>query len=140
MDFIAGDLSIFLAAIAGVALGAFWYSPYGFGKRWMREMGFTPESMKMMRLTPLQAMTLGFIATLVMSYVLAYVLGLVEQIMGGLDLVLALRVAFVLWLGFVMPLNLGAFLWENKTLMLFLINASYYILTLLAMAAIIALV
>jgi uncharacterized membrane protein len=39
-------LSIIVAAVSAFVLGFFWYSPMLFAKRWMKENGFTNESMK----------------------------------------------------------------------------------------------
>lgn len=39
-------LGIGLAAVADMGLGAFWYSPTGFGKIWMKKMGIEkPEDL-----------------------------------------------------------------------------------------------
>jgi hypothetical protein len=36
-------LAVLVAAIAGWAVGAFWYSGVLFGKKWQKELGFTDE-------------------------------------------------------------------------------------------------
>jgi hypothetical protein len=42
------------------------------------------------------------------------------------------------WLGFMMPLNIGAYLWENKPFKLFALNTAHYLVSLIVMAAILA--
>jgi uncharacterized protein YacL len=129
-------LSVLVAGIAAMILGALWYGPV-FGKPWMRMMGFTKENMKAMKMTPAVAMALGFVAALVMAYVLAQLLALAEMTYGELSLSGALQDAFLVWLGFVAPVTLGVVIWEGKPWKLWFLNAGYYLVSLSIMAAII---
>ena len=135
MDIFTNYFAVFFAAIASFAIGAFWYSPLGFGKPWMTMLGMSPEGMKDMRLSPIQAMSLGFIGGLITSYVLAHFVFLFAP---G-DWVGALQLGFWIWLGFQAPILFGSFLWENRPLKLFLINGSYQLVTLLVMSLILTL-
>jgi hypothetical protein len=73
-----------------------------------------------------------FIASLVMFYVLAYVIGLMGMAgVGG-----ALRGAFWVWLGFVVTMKLGDALWGGK-MVLFWLSIGNSLITLLVGAAII---
>ena len=125
--------AVLVAALAAMVIGMLWYGPL-FGKRWMNLAGLTPKSMKKMKLSPMFAMVLGFVATLVTAYVLSISIGVFKLI----NLPFALKVAFWLWLGFVAPVQLGVFLWEGKSFKLFVLNTSYNLVSLLAMAAILA--
>src|SRR3989344_8715882 len=60
MDITISYVAVMGAAIVAYAVGALWHSPVGFGKYWMRLMGFDEHSMKSMPLSPTQAMTIGF--------------------------------------------------------------------------------
>ena len=63
-------LAVLVATIASFVSGFLWYGPL-FGKKWQKMMNFTEKSMKSMNLTPMKAMTLGLITTLITVYVLA---------------------------------------------------------------------
>lgn len=39
-------LAVGIAAVAAFGLGALWYSPVLFGKRWQHNLGFTDESLQ----------------------------------------------------------------------------------------------
>lgn len=124
---------VFFAAVASYIFGALWHGPV-FGKYWMNLMGFTKNSMKKMKLTPLMAMTLGFIVTLLVAYILAHfvVYMAVDTINEALGL------TFWLWLGFQAPIIFGGFLWEGRTFKLFTFNAIYRYLELGIMAVVLA--
>ena len=121
------------AAIASMIIGMLWYGPL-FGKPWMKLMGITPQSMKKMKLTPGKAMTLGFIVTLVVAYVLDHFVKYVQATSFGA----AAQLGFWLWLGFLAPILLASFLWENKPFKLFVLNAAYRLVEVIVMAAILA--
>lgn len=138
MEFDINYLGVLAAAVAGFAVGAFWFSQIGFGKWWMREMGYTPERMKAMKMTPAQSTALGFVAFLVMSYVLAHVVDLGRIAAHSIDVLDGVMIGFWMWLGFVMPINAGIVLWENKSVKLFLLTTTYYLVALLLMGAVLA--
>ena len=125
--------SILVAALAAMAIGAFWYGPL-FGQQWMRAMGWDPSDKAKM-----EAMKKGvgmsyfwqFIASLVMAYVLAVFimkLGLVG-FMGGVN------VAFWAWVGFILTIKFGDSLWGGKK-DLFWISSGNMLLTMLVMGAV----
>lgn len=123
-------LAIVVAAIVSFAVGALWYGPV-FGRYWMGLMGFTPESMRAMKMTPARAMTLGFISQLVFAYVLAQFVGFV-----GVDVWGAATLAFWIWLGFYATTTLGGYLWEGKSFKLVAFNTAYQFVGLLVTAAV----
>ncbi|RJQ13442.1 DUF1761 domain-containing protein [Candidatus Parcubacteria bacterium] len=125
------------AAIASMVVGMLWYGPL-FGKQWMAMMGITKESMQTMKMTPKSAMTGGFVASLVMSYVLAHSLVFAEAYLGTSGVSAGLSTGFWNWLGFVAPVTLGVVLWEGKPWKLWFLNGSYYLVSLLVMGVILA--
>ena len=137
MEFDINVWGVLGGAVAAYAVGALWYSVL-FKKPWMREMGYTPENVGSMKMTATVAMSLGFLTTLLMSYVMAHFVAVWAQLMGGITVSSGMHLAFFLWLGFVMPLTLGAVLWENRSWTLFLINASHYLVGMLLMGGILA--
>lgn len=125
-------LPILASGIAAVLLGVFWYSPRVFGSAWMRMSGITPEAAeKGKRRMPLMAF-FGLLAAMLIAWVMNYV----GISLGVYDIVSAVVLGFWCWLGFVAPILLGSVLWEQKPFSLYLINASYWLVTLVVMAVI----
>jgi len=125
--------AVLITAIVSMIVGALWYGPL-FGKAWMRFVGFNKDSVKKMKMTATKSMTLGFIGSLIMAYVLTVFVGL----SGANTLVEGAMVGFWVWLGFAMPLNASVFLWEGKSIKLFFLNTFQYLITFKLMAAILA--
>jgi hypothetical protein len=128
-------LAVLVAGIVAMGLGALWYGPL-FGKPWMRMAGLTPESIRSMKMNPAVAMTLMFIGCLVMAYVLAHALVFGSTYLNDATVAGGMMGAFWYWLGFVMPVTAGVYLWEGKSWKLWFLNASYYLVALLLMGAI----
>ncbi len=137
MEFDTNYLAVLVAGIAWFGLGAFWYSKVGFGKSWMAIMGFSEEEMKssMTGGKGAKMMGLGLLGALVTACVLSYFVAL----SGAADIPGALKLAFFIWLGFIAPIQLGAFLWERKPIKLFVINTAYAFVSLSTMTMILAL-
>lgn len=129
-------LAVLLAAVAAMAIGGLWYGLL-FGKSWMNMMGYTPESMRAMKLSPAAAMGIQAVLALLMMYVLAHgiIFGIAFTGIGGIEG--GVMGAFWYWLGFVVPLTAAPFLFENKTWKLWAFNAAYYFVTLMVGGAII---
>lgn len=117
-------LEILVASVAVFGLGAIWYGP-GFGKTWMKLEGITEESMKAMKLTPGQAMAMGFVNTIIMVSVLNWLIGAlsISTIAGAVTPIL------LVWLGFLATTSAGDFLWKGKSVKLFLFNISYQLVS-----------
>lgn len=140
-------LGVLMAAVASFAFGALWHSQLGFGMTWRSLMGLsekdmrsTPSAADRQRarpLSPVQAMLLGFIATLLFAYVLAHFIVLAGVAAGGVSVGVALEAGFWVWLGFAVVILANGYLWEGKPLNLFLFNAAYQFLSIELMAGVI---
>ena len=122
-------LAVVASAVASMVIGSIWYGPL-FGKIFMREMGmdkWSAEEQAGMKKKMLQMYGQQFVASLVMFYVFAWLVGGLNQIsvVGGL------AAAFWVWLGFVVPLKFGDALWGGK-MSLFWLGIGEMLLTLLA--------
>ena len=117
------------AAIATFVLGFIWYGPL-FGKRWMRYAGIKEQGMKK------DGMAMVMIGGLVTSFISAYVLGIFLETAVSSDLMTALMVGFLAWLGFQATILAGSVLWEMKPVSLFMLNAAYQLVAALMMSAI----
>ena len=130
MDTGINYLAVFVAGVAAYAVGAIWYSPVGFGKQWMKMMHLSKDDMGKMPLTPAQAMSLGFVFTMLMSYVFAHFVVYI----GVQDVPTALTLGFWTWLGFGFTVLAHSWLYEGKSLKLFLFNAAHLLAAISAMA------
>lgn len=135
---ISGDvnyLAVLIAAIVSMAVGAYWYSPAGFGKQWAALMGWGDAAkMDQMKKGATKSYVWGFVGALVMAFVLANVV----RLAGATSFVEGAVVGFWVWLGFVATTQIGSILWDMKPAKLFAINSGYSLVTLLINGAILA--
>ena len=125
MEISINYLAVLVAAVVSFAVGAWWHSPWGFGAQWMRMMNLKPEDMGKMPLTATQAMLIGFIVTVVVCFVTAHFVALLVPLEAAAWMSLSLQLGFWVWLGFMAPTLANGWLWEGKSLKLFLFNAAY---------------
>ena len=123
-----------VSAIVSMIIGSIWFGPL-FGKMYMHEMGmdsWSAEKKAEMRKKMMGAYVGQFVASLVMFYVFAWFMNGTNMIdvMGGMTL------AFLIWIGFVVPMKLGDALWGGK-MSLFWLAIGANLVTLLAVGAII---
>lgn len=128
-------VSVLLATVGAYAVGALWYSVL-FGKKWQALMGMTPESMKAMKMTPTMAMSLGFLFTLIMVYILAHF----SAAWGVADVPGALMLGFWVWLGFQATILIHSYLYEGRPFMLFVLNGAHQLVATLVAAVILQLI
>src|SRR5215207_9862652 len=123
-------LAIIVAALSTFLIGGLWYSPALFGKAWMRENGFTEESMK------------G--ANMAKIFVLAFLLGVVAAINLAMFMgpennpAMGAMWGFLAGFGWVATFVGTHYLFERRSLRLFLINAGYSAVALTVMGVILA--
>lgn len=132
-------MAVIAAAIVSMITGYLWYGPL-FGKLWMKEMGLSKEKMdKDMKKGMGKSYGLMFAGSLVMSYVLAHSIVFASSYLKMTGLPAGIMSGFWNWLGFVAPVTLGSILWEGKSVRLWMLNNGYYLVTLSAMGAVLAL-
>jgi hypothetical protein len=130
MDVQLNFWAILVAALSTFLIGGIWYSPALFGKVWMRENGFTEESMKGSNMVKIFG--LSFFLGLVAAINLAMFMGPEDKpAMGALW-------GFLAGFGWVATFVGMHYLFERKSFRLFLINAGYSIVALTLMGVIIA--
>lgn len=128
-------IMILVAAIAQVAIGFAWYHPKVFGDVWMRLAGISPESLEAGKKKMPLMVVVAFVAALVAAYVMTFI-GIAW---GVFDWLGGAEMGFWLWLGFAVPVLLSSILWEGKKFTLFLINAGYSLVSLVAVGVILSL-
>lgn len=112
--------AVFVAALMGFALGGLWYSPLLFAKAWMQEAGMSEQQV---REAPMgRVFGLTGIATLVMAFNLAAFIGPKASLGFGLFAGAAAGLGWV-------AMSLGViYLFEQRSLKLWLINSGYQVL------------
>ena len=119
-----------------MALGMLWYGPL-FQKPWAKMMGFDMSDkakMKEMQKKAMPAYAAAFVGALVMAYVLSH---FIDYAMAKMAADGAL-VGFWAWLGFVAPATLANNMFGGKNIKLWLIDAGYYLVSLLIFGAVLA--
>ena len=131
-------LAVVAAAVASMILGYIWYGPL-FGKQWMALSGKTMSEMDAAKTKGVgKNYAFMFIGSLVMSYTLSHALIFASTYLNTSGVSAGLTAGFWNWFGFIAPVSLGVVLWDGKPWKLFLLNAGYYLATLLAMGVILA--
>ena len=122
-------LAIIAGAVSAFVLGGLWYSPLLFAKRWMKETGITEESTKNNNMVKI--FSLAFILSLIASFFLAMFIG------ANAGAGFGALAGFMAGLGWVFTFMGIIYLFESRTLALFLINSGYSIVSLTIMGLII---
>jgi hypothetical protein len=122
-------LAILVAALSNFILGGIWYAPPVFGNAWMRENGFTAESLA--RAGGMARIFGGaFVLALIMAFNLAAFIGPKASLSFGL---FAGAAAGFGWVALAFGVT---YLFERKSLRLFFINAGYHAVAFTIMGAI----
>ncbi len=101
---------VFAATVAQFALGAVWYSPLMFGKWWMEINDctkLTPAELKAMQKTMGPFYGLQFVLTLFTTVSFANLLPYIPAFS-------AIHVAFWIWIGFIVPIQIGSVIWGGS--------------------------
>lgn len=125
-------LSIIVATLVGMFLGALWYSPILFGKQWMHCIGKTQET--------LGSATVPMIGSIFASVLSAVGVGLIHFMMGVDTLAISIYVGLILGLLIVFPALLSDNLFCGWGIPLLLIQAGYRVFSIVLMSLAIFLV
>lgn len=120
--------AVLVAAVSTFLIGGIWYSPAVFGKAWMRENGFTEESLKNSNMVKIFG--LAFFLGLIAAINLAMFLGKDTDVASGAFY------GFLAGFGWVATFVGTHYLFERKSFTLFLINAGYSVVALTLMGVI----
>jgi hypothetical protein len=128
--------AVLVAAIIEMAIGALWYSPVLFGKPWLRAMGKQPGD-------PMGGKAgVGYVASLIAALVTAYILAHFVIYAGSYNGVYSAAggalAGFWAWLGFVITTAISSTIFESRPWSLYLMNVSYYLVSFVAMGALLA--
>jgi hypothetical protein len=121
-------VDIALTALAALALGALWYSPYFLGKPWARLA--RPET----EARPLPYLVFPYLAWCLISYVLSLVL----VGMGAYSVGQGMESGFWAWLGLSLPFGIFLIYYERRSVLLVLIDQAYYLAAFFMIGAMLA--
>jgi hypothetical protein len=124
-------LAVFVAALANYIIATVWYAAI-FGNLWKKLTGVTD-----MKPVPVN-MILAFVGSLVMSYVLLHSIVFGNAYMNTNGISGGLMGGFFSWLGFIAPVTLTSVLYEKRSIKLWLLDNSFWLLSLLVMGAILS--
>lgn len=120
--------AVIVAALASFLLGGLWYSPLAFEKAWRAEAGLSEAQTRQVNMG--RVFGLSALASLVMAFNLAAFLGAKASSSFGLFAGLATGLGWV-------AMSLGViYLFEQRSLKLWLINSGYQVLAYTVMGGI----
>lgn len=124
-------LAVIVAALSSFLIGGLWYSPIMFANVWMKEVGLSEEDTKNANMGRLFGGS--FILSLIISFNLAAFIGSEADFTFGLFAGAAAGIGWV-------AMSLGiVYLFEQRSMKLFLINAGYQAITYTVMGGILGL-
>lgn len=121
-------VAVLASGVAAMILGFIWYHPQVFGGKWMMYLG--KKDMKLGN--PNIGYALTFVGALVMSWALAEVL----KFSGADTVPSALKIAFLMWLGFTATTHLSNALFAGKKTELYVLEQGSHLATFLVAAVI----
>lgn len=125
-------LAILVATVAGMVLGALWYSPVLFYKAWLDGLGKTDEEVQA------EAGPLNYVGTFIAILVMAYVLAHILDAFKADSLWMGIQGGFWSWLGLVATTKGINSIFDGSSLKLYLVDVGYHLVMLLLMGAILA--
>lgn len=113
--------AVVVAWLISVVVGAFWYSPAGFGKQWSKLSGV--DMMKTPKAETNRAIKFVALSCLLQSFAFALILNSlkIDDILQGL------LASLVIWFGFVALTTIGNTLYQRQSLKFWWLNASFFL-------------
>ena len=115
-------------AVAAMAIGSAWYSPWLFGNRWQALIGKAPEEMG----NPVTAMAVAALMFLLMGFGMSWI------IPNGSSVGIGMMWGFIGFWGFALPATVINGVFERRPWSLMAIYLGYLLVTMLVMAAVIS--
>lgn len=135
LDFDINWLAVLVATIAAFVIGSLWYSPVLFGRTWQREVNMSDDDMRSGNMVML------FGATFIMAAIQAILFAAVVAGTLGADPAFGdvLLFSAIIGVGWIATSFATGYLFERRSMTLWLINAGYNVALFLAFGVIIGL-
>jgi hypothetical protein len=126
-------VAIVAATLVNMFVGAFWYSPVGFGKLWSKLSGVNMMDIPKKEAT--KALSITAISALLQSVLLAVLIHSlhVTTVLHGIE------VGLVLWAGFTAATTISDALYARRGWKFWWLNSSFYLVVLVINSSILAL-
>ena len=124
LDFI----TISIAAIVGLLFQILWYSPIFFGKIWLR----------LQNISKTENIVGKFFASFITLFVMSFFLALMQRYLDVTSFWDGVISGVIIWLGFLLPLDVFSIIWGKKHFKVLLIDTSCWLCVFLLMGAILA--
>jgi hypothetical protein len=124
-------LSVLVAALANYIIATVWYAAI-FGKLWKKLTGISE-----MKPSPVK-MIIVFIGSLVISFVLFHFIAFENAYFDISGIAGGLLAGFHSWLGFIAPVTLTNVMYEKRPWKLWLLDNSFWLISLLVMGVILS--
>lgn len=108
-----------------LAVGAFWYSPAGFAKKWQKHTGFD-----IMKIPTKQANKI-LLSVSVSGLIQAITLAVIFHSLAVTDVAQGLLIGGVIWLGLVAATTVGTTLYQKRSWAFLWLNAAYFLVVML---------
>jgi len=129
-------VAVLIAAIVSMVIGFVWYSPWFFGKAWMKSMGVVPgpeaDAKK-------KGMWKTFLSSFLLTIVTSYVVAVIVNSVFMRDIYSAIVTGLTLSIGFIVSVRLNDKLFTPMSWTPFLISTGYYTLSIVVMTIVNAL-
>ena len=112
-------LAVFVAGVAHMVTGLVWYTPKLFGNAWAELTGRNLEPARR-----------WLVAGVIGHQVIALALAVIVNLAGATTASGGIAVAVLVWLGFVVTLEIGELIWEKIPVRLFLIRIGNHLVAL----------
>ena len=120
-------LAVFVAGVAHMGTGLVWFTPKLFGNAWAELTG-----------KDLKPASAWLVAGVVGHQVIALALAVIVNLAGATTAAGGIAVAVLVWLGFVVTLEVGELIWERIPFRLFVIRIGNHLVALSLAGAILA--
>jgi hypothetical protein len=123
-------LAILGCVLSSMVIGYLWYSKWLFAKEWMRLVGLSEHQMKK------DGVWVSYLITMAAALLEALVLSVVFSFVQVENVTESMKIGFLMWSGFIATTQLTNALFAQKPLKLFLIEAGYHLVAIMAMSVI----
>lgn len=125
--------AVIVAWIVNCAVGAYWYSPMGFAKRWEKYTGIN-----IMKIPEKEASNI-LMAVVISGLVQAFALAVVMNSLNVTTATDGLMVGLLLWFGFTTATTVGVTLYSRRSWNFLWLNSSYFLIVMAVNSIILAL-
>ncbi len=123
--------AVIVGAILNMVIGAFWYSPAGFGKKWMKLSNISKADIEKSQPNMPKLYGITFLGAIIMSYVTAHFVDF-----AGAETIQAGAITGVwLLIGFIAVYALNGSVWGKRPWGLYWLDVSYYLVVLAILGA-----